>query len=260
MLMNRIDRTFEKLRADGRKGLVGYLTAGDSCEPESEENILTAIDAGVDVLELGVPFSDPTADGPTIQQASQRALSGGMTVGKVIGMVRRLRDRTDVPIVLFGYANPFFSYGYQRLCSEASEAGVDGLLVVDLPAEESGEMRSYVEETGMYLVPLVAPTTSNERAAKILGNGGGFVYYIMIKGVTGGETGMSEDVSDHVLALRKVTDLPVAVGFGVSSGEHARAACESADAVVVGSALIRAARDGRLGSFVGELRKALDKE
>ncbi|MFW6151885.1 MAG: tryptophan synthase subunit alpha [Verrucomicrobiota bacterium] len=256
--MNRIDKMFKRLDGEGRKALIGYLTAGDPSEPESEQNMLAAINAGIDMLELGVPFSDATADGPTIQQAAQRALSGGMNVGRVIDMVRRLREKTDAPIVLFGYVNPFFNYGYQRLCSEASEAGVDGLLVVDLPVEESWEIRRFVESAGMYLVPLIAPTTPDERAARVVRNGGGFVYYIMIKGVTGARSGVSNDVSEHVGALRKVTDLPVAVGFGVSSGTQARQVSESADAVVVGSALIRAARDGRLVAFVSELRNSLE--
>ncbi len=256
--MNRIDKMFKRLDGEGRKALIGYLTAGDPSEVESEQNILAAINAGIDMLELGVPFSDATADGPTIQQAAQRALSGGMNVGRALDMVRRLRKKTDAPIALFGYVNPFFNYGYQRLCLEASEAGVDGLLVVDLPAEESGEIRRFVESAGMYLVPLIAPTTPDERAARIVRNGGGFVYYIMIKGVTGARSGVSNDVSEHVGALRKVTDLPIAVGFGVSSGAQAREVSKSADAVVVGSALIRAARDGRLVSFVSELRNSLE--
>jgi tryptophan synthase alpha chain len=259
-MMNRIDATFQRLKSENKKGLVGYLTAGDPNPESSLANIRTAIDSGLDVLELGVPFSDPTADGPVIQEAAQRALSAGTNLEGVLGMVRKLREHSQIPVVLFGYVNPFFNYGYQRLCTEAASAGVDGILAVDLPAEETGEMRPAAEACGIHLVPLIAPTTSPDRARQILQNGKGFVYYIMIKGVTGAANEVSADVSEHVGALREITELPVAVGFGVGSGEQARAACSSADAVVVGSALIRASLKGNLGKFVRELRQSLDGE
>ncbi len=257
--MNRIERTFAELKRAGRKGLVGYLTAGDPDLETSERNIREALSAGVDVLELGVPFSDPTADGPTIQAAAQRALAAGVTLRKVLDLVRRLRADTAVPIVLFGYANPFYAYGFAEICRDAAAAGADGFLVVDLPFEESAELRREAEATGLCVIPLIAPTTGVTRAATILREARGFVYYIMVTGVTGARDCLAADVAGQVAALRAVTALPVAVGFGVSTGAQAREAAGMADAVVVGSALVKAAAqpDG-LGPLVRELRAGLD--
>lgn len=253
--MNRIDSTFEGLKAEGRKGLVGYLTAGYPDLETSEARVREAIDNGLDVLELGIPFSDPTADGPTIQAASFQALQNGMTLSKGLEMVRRLRADYDVPIVLFGYVNPIYRYGYEPFCADAAAAGADALLVVDLPFEEAGELREPMQRHGLFLVPLVAPTTPSERAKTILADAQGFVYYIMVTGVTGTRTAGAEDVRAHVERLRGCTTLPIAVGFGVGSGEQARAVGESADAVIVGSALIRAADEGRLAELVKELKE-----
>lgn len=255
--MNRIGATFEKLRQEGRKGLVGYLTAGDPDPEKSEAHVRCALENGVDVLELGVPFSDPTADGPTIQAASQRALASGMTVEKVLRMVESLRRDFDTPIVLFGYANPFFRYGYEVLCAEAASAGVDAFLVVDLPCEEAKPMRKHLDKNGLCLIPLIAPTTPLERAAEILAHADGFVYYIMVTGVTGARDELAAGLPEHVAGVRTCTDLPIAVGFGISNGEQARQAGRHADAVVVGSALVRAAQAGTLVPLVRELRAAL---
>lgn len=258
--MNRITKKFKELKKAGLKGLVGYLTAGDPDPAISEKNIRVAIKNGLDVLELGVPFSDPTADGPTIQEASQRALTAGMNVRKALEMVASLRRDFDVPIVLFGYANPFFRYGYEKICADAAKAGVDGMLVVDLSYEEAEELCSHMDPHDLFFIPLIAPTTPKTRAAKILEHARGFVYYIMITGVTGARDKLASDIAGHVGELRECTDLPIAVGFGVSNGEQARKAGESADAVVVGSALIRAAQKGKLGALVRELHSALGNE
>lgn len=255
--MNRIDATFERLRGAGRKPLVGYLTAGDPDAATSERNIRAALRAGVDVLELGVPFSDPTADGPTIQEAAQRALAAGMNVTRVLELVARLRRDVEAPIVLFGYANPFFRYGYERLCADAAAAGADGLLVVDLPFEMSGELRPHAERNGLALIPLVAPTTPPERARLVLEGARGFVYYIMVRGVTGARGRVAGDLAERVAALRGVTGLPIAAGFGVSSGAQAREVAQAADAVVVGSALVKAAAEGRVEALVKEIAEAL---
>lgn len=257
--MNRIEEKFKILRDAGRKGFVGYLTAGDPDIEISEKNIRTAIECGVDVLELGVPFSDPTADGPTIQAASHRALASGMTVGGVLEMVKRIRSDCDVPVVLFGYANPMYRYGYEKICSDAAQAGVDGMLIVDLPFEESTELTQFLGKHDMHFIPLIAPTTPKERARGILTGAKGFVYYIMVAGVTGARDEIAVDIGSHVKDLRDCTDLPIAVGFGVSNGVQARQAVESADAVVVGSALIKAAQAGNLEVLVKEIRTALDK-
>lgn len=257
--MNRLDDKFAELKAAGRKGLVGYMTAGDPDAETSYRDLRTVVDGGVDVLELGVPFSDPTADGPTIQAAALRALANGMNLAKCLELVRRLRKDTSIPIILFGYANPFFRYGYAKLCADAAAAGVDGLLVVDLPFEESDELRVHMDAHDLALIPLIAPTTPKARAAEILKSARGFVYYIMVTGVTGARTTVAVDIAAHTAALRACTDLPIAAGFGVSNGAQARRAAEAADAVVVGSALVRAAREGSLAALVKELRHAIDE-
>lgn len=251
--MNRISKTFNELKEAGKKGFVGYLTAGDPDITISERDIRSALDNGLDVLELGIPFSDPTADGPTIQSAAQRALSAGMTLEKSLELVARLRKDYDTPIILFGYANPFFHYGYKKLCIDAAEAGVDGILVVDIPFGSDSEFRAEMRANGLCSIPLIAPTTPKSRAEDILAEADGFVYYIMVCGVTGARVDVAGDVGEHINMLRECTDLPIAVGFGVSNGEQAGRAAKDADAVVVGSALIRAARDGVLSDFVAEI-------
>ena len=256
--MNRIEKKFEELRRKGRKALIGYLTAGDPDFAVSKQNIRAAMESGLDILELGVPFSDPTADGPTIQAAAYRALAAGMSVRRALDMVSELRMNSDLPIVLFGYANPLAHYGYERVCGDAAAAGVDGMLVVDLPFEEADELRSPMSRHGLFQIPLIAPTTSLERARMLLKGAQGFVYYIMVTGVTGARQTLVAGLAQRVGDLKKITPLPVAVGFGVSTGEQAREASEAADGVVVGSALVQAARDGRLAELVRELRTALD--
>lgn len=257
--MNRIDRTFQDLKAAGRKGLVAYLPAGDPDIARSESHFRTLIENGADVLEIGIPFSDPTADGPTIQAAGRRALEAGMTVKKALEMVRRLRRDCDTPMVLFGYSNPFFAYGYDRVCADAADAGADGMLVVDIPAEEALEFTPACSEHGLHFVPLIAPTTPRERAENVLQHSAGFVYYIMVTGVTGARRELADDVAGHVAMLRECTELPIAVGFGVSSGEQARRVAGGADAVVVGSALVEAAAKDGLADLTRELRDALDR-
>lgn len=256
--MHRIEKTFERLKVEGRKGLVGYLTAGDPDVAGSEERMRAALDHGVDILEVGVPFSDPTADGPTIQAASFRALQGGMDVKQTLALIRRLRaDYPEVPIVLFGYLNLIFHYGYESCCKDVAAAGGDALLVVDLPYEESDELRQYRTSQGLEFIPLIAPTTPAERAKEILKDAGGFVYYIMVTGVTGTRAAEATDVKEHVDRLRTCTDLPIAVGFGVASGTQAASLSDVADAVVVGSALINAAQEDRLVELVDDLHTAL---
>ncbi len=258
--MNRIDKTFSMLTAANRKGFVAFLTAGDPDALQSERDIREALDNGVDVLELGIPFSDPTADGGTIQEASQRALKSGMTLSGVLDLVRSLRKDYDTPIILFGYANLFFRFGYQRICKEAAEAGADGLLIVDLPFEESAEIREHLDRNGLFLIPLAAPTTGPERLKRILADAKGFIYYIMVTGVTGARTDLAGNLQERLQSVRDATRLPIAVGFGISSGEQAAQAARHADAVVAGSALITSAREGRLGALVREIRQHLDQE
>ncbi len=255
--MNRIINTFETLKSKGQKALIGYLTAGDPDLETSERDLRTAIANGVDILELGVPFSDATADGPTIQAASQRALHSGATLKKVLAIAKHLRADRATPIILFSYANPLFSYGYEQLCADAAASGIDGLLVVDMPYEESAELREHMKRHGLLLIQLIAPTTSLQRAEKILAQADGFVYYILVKGVTGARAQLDSTVGAHVAELRQRVNLPIAVGFGISNGQQAREAAAYADAIVVGSALIQAARAGTLAALVHELAAAV---
>ena len=256
--MNRIDATFSSMREAERKVLVGFLTAGDPDMETSEANIRAALDNGVDVLELGVPFSDPTADGPTIQEAGLRSLAAGTHLTDVIDLTRRLRaDYPDTPIVLFGYANPFYNYGYEKLCDDVAEAGADGLLVVDMPFEEAGQLIPLLESRDLRFVPLIAPTTPAQRKAEITKHSSGFIYYIMVTGITGTRDTLAEDIEENIAELRACTDLPIAVGFGISSGEQAASAGHSADGVVVGSALVKAGLNDTLTDLVKDIRQAL---
>jgi len=257
--MSRIDETFQTLKREKRKALVGFLVAGDPDMTTSEQQCREALSNGVDILELGVPFSDPTADGPVIQAAGRRSLAAGTTVAKVLALAKRLRSDSAAPIVVFGYVNPFFSYGYERLAKDAAAAGVDAFLVVDLPFEESAEFKVHLEGVGLDFITLIAPTTPASRLKFILKGARGFVYYIMVKGVTGARAEVSADVSTHLGRLKKHTRLPVAAGFGVSNGPQAREAARHAEGVVVGSALVKAASEGRLEALVKEIRKALDR-
>ncbi len=257
-IMSRIKQTFEKLKQQKRKALVCFLMAGDPDLEGSEKHCREALLNGVDVLELGVPFSDPTADGPVIQAAGRRGLAAGTSLDGVLKMAGRLRKDFDAPIVIFGYANPFFNYGYARLAKEAAAAGVDAFLVVDLPFEESHEFKLHLDPLGLDFISLIAPTTPSLRLGHILENACGFVYYIMVKGVTGVRAEIPADVAEHLARLRQNTALPIVAGFGVSDGAQARSAAHYADGVVVGSALVQAAKAGCLVALVKELRLALD--
>jgi tryptophan synthase alpha chain len=256
---NRLVCFLEKCRADHKKAFIGYMTAGDPTLAQSQTRILAALENGIDILELGVPFSDPTADGPVIQAAALRSLNAGANLPGIIKLVARLRKKSQAPIVLFGYANPFTRYGYEKLCRDASRAGADAFLVVDLPFEEQMEMNRYADKYGMLMIPLIAPTTPRARSARILRKAEGFVYYVMVTGVTGQRSSVATDLSENLRSLRSVTSLPIAAGFGVSNGKQARQAARFADAVVVGSALVDAARRGKIVKLVREIRSALDK-
>lgn len=256
-MIARIDKAFAGMKKEGRAGLVGYLTAGDPDYDTSLKIILAGIDAGIDVLELGIPFSDPTADGPVIQAASQRALASGMSVRKALTLVTDIRKETDIPIILFGYANPFFYYGYEAISRDASAAGADGMLIVDLPFEESGEARGSLESNDLAMIPLVAPTTPADRLELVLNKAKGFIYYIMVTGVTGQRASVADDVKEHIAEIKTVSSLPVAAGFGISNGKQAAEAASAADAIVVGSALVAASREGHLVPLVKEISAAL---
>jgi len=239
--MTRIDRRFAALRKEGRAALVTFLMAGDP-DPQTSLAITKALPgAGADVIELGVPFTDPMADGPSIQAAGQRALKAGQTLRKTLALVREFRRGDDTtPIVLMGYYNPIYIYGVARFLGEAKESGVDGLIVVDLPPEEDKELCLPALQAGLNFIRLATPTTDDKRLPAVLANTSGFVYYVSITGITGAAAPDTAKVTSAVARIKRHTDLPVAVGFGVKTAAHARAIAQGADGVVVGSALIDA--------------------
>ncbi|MEI8241875.1 MAG: tryptophan synthase subunit alpha [bacterium] len=264
--MNRLTTTFNQLARQRRRALVGYLTAGDPDFDTSLAILQGAVAAGLDVLELGVPFSDPTADGPVIQLASARAISSGMTVSRVLELARRVRATApDVPIVLFSYYNPLLRFGLERLAKEATAAGVDGLLIVDLPPEEADELRPALAGHDLPLIRLLAPTTPGERMAEIARDAGGFLYLITRTGVTGTGTLDCERIRQLASRLKALTPLPVCLGFGISTAADVRQLAGIADGVVVGSALVRIVAEhgadgtaaARVADTVRELRTAL---
>lgn len=219
-------------------GLVAYITAGDPSLAASEKIVLAAAEAGADVIELGVPFSDPVADGPTIQRASERALRSGTTLAGVIDLVRRLRLQTDVPLMLFSYFNPILQMGVEKFADAAAKAGADGVLATDLTPEEAGEYRAAIQARGLDTIFLAAPTSTDERLAKITEYSSGFLYLISRTGVTGARESLPEDLPSLARRARRFTKLPLAVGFGISQAAHVTVLGGIADAAVVGSALV----------------------
>jgi tryptophan synthase alpha chain len=244
--MTRIDAKFAKLKAEGKKAFVAYIMGGDPDVATSLAVMKGLPAAGVDVIELGMPFTDPMADGPTIQLAGQRALDGGMTMDKVLDMVRDFRSGdTETPIVLMGYYNPIYSRGVDRFLSEATAVGIDGLIVVDLPPEEDSELCLPAKAAGLNFIRLATPTTDDKRLPKVLQNTSGFVYYVSITGITGAAAAQATDVAPEVARIKSQTDLPVIVGFGISTPENARDIAGIADGCVVGSAIVKEIGAGR---------------
>ncbi len=237
--MSRIKDKFAALQERGEKALVAYLTAGDPSLKITEELCLALADSGVDILEIGVPFSDPTADGPVIQAAAQRALKQGTTLEQVLAMVRRIRTASAVPCVLFGYYNPVFSFGSPQFALRAKEAGIDGVLIVDLPPEEAAELRGETDPCGIDFITLIAPTTTDDRISMITSQASGFLYYISIMGITGTKKPEVKDIMKDVARIKKLSALPVAAGFGISTPAQAAEIAPHADGVVVGSAFVK---------------------
>jgi tryptophan synthase alpha chain len=242
-MTTRIDRRFASLKREGRAGLVTFVTAGDPDYGTSLAIVQAAPAAGADVVELGMPFTDPMADGPAVQASSLRALKAGQTLRKTLDLVRAFRaGDDDTPIVLMGYYNPIYIYGVDRFLTDAVSAGVDGLIVVDLPAEEDDELCVPALKAGLNFIRLTTPTTDDKRLPVVLANTSGFVYYVSITGITGAATPEFGRVAQAVARLKRHTDLPITVGFGVKNAEHARAIAQGADGVAVGSALVEAVR------------------
>ena len=238
-MATRIDRRFAELKTEGRAALVTFLTAGDP-DPETSLALVQALPAaGDDVIELGMPFTDPMADGPAIQMSSQRALKAGQTLKKTLELVRAFRGSDDAtPLVLMGYYNPIYVYGVDRFLRDAKSAGVDGLIIVDLPPEEDEELCLPALKAGLNFIRLATPTTDDKRLPAVLANTSGFVYYVSITGITGAATPDAEKVAAAVARIKRHTKLPVAVGFGVLTAEQAAGIASGADGVVVGSALV----------------------
>ncbi|WP_040616085.1 tryptophan synthase subunit alpha, partial [Oceanicola granulosus] len=237
--MTRIDAKFESLRAEGRKAFVAYVMAGDPTYETSLEIVRGLPGAGVDIIELGLPFTDPMADGATIQLAGQRALEAGQTLEKTLELVRALRESDDTtPVVMMGYYNPIYSRGVDRFLADAREAGVDGLIIVDLPPEEDDELCIPAQAAGLNFIRLATPTTDDARLPRVLQNTSGFVYYVSITGITGAASARATDVGPEVARIKAATDIPVIVGFGIKTPESAEAIASVADGAVVGSAIV----------------------
>lgn len=264
-MTNRIDQTFARLRERGEKAFIAYISAGDPTLAATKPLALALEKAGTDILELGLPFSDPLADGIVNQLAAQRALDAGATTAGVLDAIRAIRKESEIPIVLYTYMNPLYIMGFQRFHREAEEAGVDGLLILDLPPDESGLTDDLKVETNLRHIRLIAPTTPPERIKAITANAGGFIYYVSQEGVTGERTSVAKSLPEQVAAIRATTDLPIAVGFGISTPEQAREVATVADGVVVGSAIVkRIAEYGRepdlaerIGAIVEPLARAV---
>jgi tryptophan synthase alpha chain len=265
----RIERKFQELSEKGRAALVTYITAGDPSLELTPDIVFRLEKSGADIIELGVPFSDPMADGPAIQLASERALNSGTTLHGVLDAVRKIRKHSEIPLLLFGYYNPFFAYGLKKLATDASEAGVDGILSVDLPPEEAEEFKIHTDDKGLNLVFLLAPNSTVERINLVAEYASGFVYLVSVTGVTGERQNLDYSLEPIIDEIRKHIRLPVGVGFGVSTPSQASKIAKLADAVIVGSALVRIIEKNgdnkvsllsKIGEFVSDLSKACDKK
>lgn len=251
---NRIDEKFAALKRAGRKAFIAYITAGDPGMRQTEEIALALEESGVDILEIGVPFSDPTADGPIIQEASQRALKKGTTLAGILDMIEGLRRKSEIPIVLFSYYNPIFSFGVEAFAHRSSRAGVDGVLVVDLPWEESAELTRVTDPLGIKFIYLIAPTSGEGRVRAVAAKASGFLYYISVTGVTGTQLPVAEQIEADVANIRKYTRRPIAVGFGISNAATAREIAAKADGIVIGSAIMKIVAEDRDGDLIKKIR------
>ena len=263
--MSKLDRTFAKLRQSGEKALIAYVMAGDPSLQVTGQLVVELEQAGADIIELGVPFSDPIADGPVIQRAAERALRSGTSLRTILSMITGLREKTQVPLVLMAYYNSVHAFGPERFCHEAVQAGVDGLILPDMPPDEAGPLRGPAAAAGLPLIFLLAPTSTTERRAFVARQSQGFVYYVSLTGITGAKLVNLADVGKNVEKIRKVTHVPVAVGFGVATPEDAAKVAAIADGVIVGSAIVKQIAEHRqkpemvkrVAEFVRSLKTAM---
>ena len=257
--MSRIEKKFREVLGRNGKAFIPYIMAGDPNLERTRELVGILEECGADVIELGVPFSDPLADGPTIQKAAQRALGEGVTLGKVIGFVGSLRKTTQIPIVLMTYYNLIFRYGEERFVRDAYSAGVDGIIIPDLPPDEAGSLLSFSKNTGFDIIFLVAPTSTGERIKKVARASRGFIYYVSITGITGSKLSVDASIGSHIAKIRQTSRKPVAVGFGISTPEEASEIAKIADGVIVGSAIVKRVEDTdeNLKQYLISLRKSI---
>ncbi len=257
--MSRIEKKFREILARKGKAFIPYIMAGDPNLERTRELVGMLEECGADVIELGVPFSDPLADGPTIQKAAQRALGEGITLDGVIGFVASLRKTTQIPIVLMTYYNLIFHYGEERFVHDAYAAGVDGIIVPDLPPDEAGLLLSFSKKTGFDVIFLVAPTSTGERIKKVAKASRGFIYYVSITGITGSKLSMDASIGSHIAEIRQISRKPVAVGFGIATPQEASEIAKIADGVIVGSAIVKRVEDAdeELKRYLNSLRKSI---
>jgi len=237
-MINRIEQRFNILRANGKKAFITFITAGDPCLNVTEKLVLGMESHGVDIVELGVPFSDPTADGPRIQASSMRSLKAATTLPKILSLVKKIRKKSNIPLVLMTYYNPVYVYGVKRFVKDAACAGVDGVIVPDLPPEEGGELIKASKKFNLANIFLLAPTSTKDRIKKVIRKGSGFIYYVSLTGVTGERNALPADLCKKIREIKSLTKKPVAVGFGVSRPSQVKSILKKADGVIVGSALV----------------------
>ncbi|MBI1810685.1 MAG: tryptophan synthase subunit alpha [Nitrospirae bacterium] len=258
--MNRIEKVFKKLKTQNKKAFIPYIMAGDPSIEKTKEIVLMFEECGADIVELGVPFTDPLADGPTIQRAAERALKNGVTLKKVIALVKDLRQKTKIPLVLMTYYNPVFKYGEERFIADAKDAGVDGVIIPDLPPDEAGEFIRLAKNAALASIFLLAPTSTDERIKKVARASTGFIYYVSITGITGAQLLLDGSIEKSITGIRKITDKSIAVGFGVSTPDEAKAVAGVSDGVIIGSAIVKKAQgnlNGELRDFLLTLREAI---
>ena len=263
--MSRIEKVFERLKEEREKALITYIMAGDPDLKRSEDLVMTLAQSGADIIELGVPFSDPIADGPVIQRADQRALRWKTSLRDIFSLVGRLRQKSDVPMVLMTYANPVYQFGEEQFVHEAVSRGVDGVILPDLPPEEGGPFLDLAEKAGLDVILLAAPTSSRQRLKEIARRTKGFLYYVSLTGITGANLSGLQNVQSRVAEIRRLTSKPVAVGFGISTPKQAAFLSRSADGVIVGSAIVKLIEErmdypdllSKVEQFVRSLKRAL---
>jgi tryptophan synthase alpha chain len=263
--MNRIDTTFARLKADGEKALIAYIMAGDPSLADTEALVLELERAGADIIELGVPFSDPIADGPVIQKAAERALRSGASLRKILDTVTNLRRRTQIPLVLMAYYNSIHAFGEAAFCRDGARAGVDGLIVPDMPPEEDAILAAAACDSGPHMIYLLAPTSTPDRFAQVARRSKGFIYYVSLTGITGAQLPDLEGVRRNIAKIMRLTKAPVAIGFGVATPDDAARVGEIADGVIVGSAIVRRIEESRdhpsmverVGQYVASMKAAV---